>query len=71
MARCRRPCGASIARKQRDKPFAGAQRTQNPVVPVTHDPARATMSIDGQPVPLTPAMAVSAEIATGNRTSLE
>jgi hypothetical protein len=29
------------------------------------------MSIDGQPVPLTPAMAVSAEIATGNRTSLE
>ena len=59
------------ARKQREKTFAGAQRTQNLVFPVTLEPSRKVMSVDGQTIPLTPGMAVSVEIATGNRRILE
>ena len=55
----------------KDKTFAGAQRTQNLVFPVTLAPGRTMMSIDGVPRPLTPGMAVSVEIATGNRRILE
>jgi hemolysin D len=59
------------ARKQREKTFAGAQRTQNLVFPVTLEPSRTIMTIDGQAMPLTPGMAVSVEIATGSRRILE
>ncbi|WP_374544850.1 HlyD family type I secretion periplasmic adaptor subunit [Rhodoblastus sp.] len=58
-------------RAPRDKTFAGAQRTQNLVFPVTLTPARKVMDVDGQEIPLTPGMAVSVEIATGNRRILE
>ncbi|MBB4197749.1 secretion protein HylD [Rhodoblastus sphagnicola] len=59
------------ARLNREKTFAGAQRTQNLVFPVTLTPSRVEMTIDGQTVPLTPGMAVSVEVATGNRRILE
>lgn len=54
-----------------DKLFAGAQRIQNLVFPVTLTPTKAIMNVDGQIVPLTPGMEVSVEIATGNRRILE
>jgi len=54
------------ANKQ-DKLFGSAQRTQNLVFPVTLIPDRTYMVIDGQQVPLSPGMAVTAEIATGKR----
>ena len=54
-----------------DKTFAGAQRTQNLVFPVTLTPERTIMTVDGAQIPLTPGMAVSVEIATGNRRILE
>jgi hemolysin D len=59
------------AHGRKDKAFAGAQRTQNLVFPVTLKPAGKIMSVDGQRVPLTPGMAVDVEIATGNRRILE
>jgi hemolysin D len=59
------------ARRQKEKTFGGGQRTQNLVFPVTLHPSRTKMNIDGQTVPLTPGMAVSVEIATGNRRILE
>jgi hemolysin D len=59
------------AHAHKDKAFAGAQRTQNLVFPVTLTPARTKMSVDGQQVSLTPGMAVDVEIATGNRRILE
>jgi hemolysin D len=62
---------ADAARAPRDRTFAGAQRTQNLVFPVTLKPDRAIMNVDGQHMPLTSGMAVSVEIATGNRRILE
>jgi hemolysin D len=62
---------SDAARKQREKTFAGAQRTQNLVFPVTLEPSRKGMSVDGQTIALTPGMAVSVEIATGDRRILE
>jgi hemolysin D len=62
---------ADASRAPREKTFAGAQRTQNLVFPVTLTPQRTTKIVDGQNVPLTPGMAVSVEIATGNRRILE
>ena len=59
------------ARQPKDKGFAGAQRTQNLVFPVTLAPARHAMDVDGQTVPLTPGMAVNVEIATGRRRIIE
>jgi hemolysin D len=59
------------ARLNREKTFGGGQRTQNLVFPVTLTPARTEMNIDGQSVALTSGMAVSVEIATGNRRILE
>ena len=59
------------ARTPKDKGFAGAQRTQNLVFPVTLTPARNAMAVDGQTVPLTPGMSVNVEIATGRRRILE
>ena len=59
------------ARTPKERSFAGAQRTQNLVFPVTLAPARNAMTVDGQTVPLTPGMAVNVEIATGRRRILE
>ena len=61
----------SPARQPKDKAFAGAQRTQNLVFPVTLKPERNAMMVDGRTVPLTPGMAVNVEIATGKRRILE
>jgi hemolysin D len=62
---------ADGARAPREKTFAGGQRTQNLVFPVTLKPDRTVMTVDGQTLALTPGMAVSVEIATGNRRILE
>ena len=51
--------------------FAGAQRTQNLVFPVTLTPAAVAITADGLTVPLSPGMAVSVEIKTGSRRILE
>jgi hemolysin D len=51
--------------------FAGAQRTQNLVFPITLVTERSSMNIDGVDVPLTPGMAVTVEIRTGKRRILE
>jgi hemolysin D len=59
------------ARAAASSTFAGAQRTQNLVFPVTLEPEAATISIDGHPVPLTPGMAATVEIKTGSRRILE
>jgi hemolysin D len=61
----------STAHPAKDKMFAGAERTQNLMFPVTLLPERSTMLIDGSNVPLSPGMAVSVEIATGKRRILE
>jgi hemolysin D len=59
------------ARAANSSAFAGAQRTQNLVFPVTLEPEAATIGIDGRPVPLTPGMAATVEIKTGSRRILE
>jgi hemolysin D len=51
--------------------FAGAQRTQNLVFPVTLAPDSTTIDIDGRAAPLTPGMAVTVEVKTGDRRILE
>jgi hemolysin D len=51
--------------------FAGAQRTQNLVFPVTLTPDAASIEIDGRAAPLTPGMAVTVEVKTGSRRILE
>jgi hemolysin D len=51
--------------------FAGAQRTQNLVFPVTLQPDAATISVQGAPVALTSGMAATVEIKTGTRRILE
>ena len=59
------------ARATKNAGFAGAQRTQNLVFPVTLEPAGRTMNVDGLKVPLSPGMAVTVEIRTGSRRILE
>jgi hemolysin D len=59
------------ARAAASSSFAGAQRTQNLVFPVTLRPESATIGIDGGPVPLTSGMAATVEIKTGSRRILE
>ncbi len=51
--------------------FAGAQRTQNLVFPVTLKPDSAFIDVDGNRVPLSPGMSVSVEFKTGSRRMLE
>jgi hemolysin D len=62
---------ADASKAPADKTFAGAQPTQNLVFPVTLHPERDYMTIDGRRTPLSPGMAVTVEIATGNRRILE
>lgn len=50
-----------------NKLFAGAERTQNLMFPVTLKLDKPVMEVDGRSAPLTPGMAVSVEIATGSR----
>jgi hemolysin D len=59
------------ARATKSTGFAGAQRTQNLVFPVTLVPASRDMEVEGMKVPLSPGMAVTVEIRTGNRRILE
>ncbi len=51
--------------------FAGAQRTQNLVFPVTLVPDKTVMNADGRNVSLTPGMAATVEIKTDSRRILE
>ena len=51
--------------------FAGAERTQNLVFPVTLAPSTTVVSADGHDVPLTPGMAATVEIRTDRRRILE
>jgi membrane fusion protein, hemolysin D len=62
---------ADASRAPTDKTFAGAQPTQNLVFPVTLQPGRDYMTIDGRRTQLLPGMAVTVEIATGSRRILE
>ena len=59
------------ARASKSTGFAGAQRTQNLVFPVTLVPNGRTMEVEGLKVPLTPGMAVTVEVRTGSRRILE
>lgn len=51
--------------------FAGAQRVQNLYFPATLRAQKASMSVDGAEIPLSPGMAVTVEIKTGKRRILE
>ena len=62
---------ANPAKATKSSYFGGAQRTQNLVFPVTLQPDRTTINIDGTNIALTPGMAVSVEIKTGSRRILE
>jgi len=59
------------ARAAASSTFAGAQRTQNLVFPVTLEPEAAAIGVDGRPAPLTSGMAATVEIKTGGRRILE
>lgn len=59
------------SRSTKSNTFAGAQRTQNLVFPVTLVTDQPSMNIDGVQVPLSPGMAVTVEIKTGKRRILE
>jgi hemolysin D len=59
------------AKSQKASYFAGAQRMQNLVFPVTITPDRRFMTVNGGELPLSPGMAVSVEIKTGKRRILE
>jgi hemolysin D len=51
--------------------FAGAERTQNLVFPMTISLDNPVLVVDGKPVAMSPGMTVSAEIKTGSRRILE
>jgi membrane fusion protein, hemolysin D len=51
--------------------FAGAQRVQNLVFPITLTPETTVMKADGGPVALLPGMAATVEVKTGRRRILE
>jgi hemolysin D len=53
------------------KSFAGAQRVQNLVFPVTLIPVSDHLKIDGEQIPMTAGMTVEIEIATGKRRIIE
>ena len=62
---------ANPAAQKRQPAFASAERTQNLVFPITLTPDSVTINADGVAVPISPGMAVSAEIKTGSRRILE
>jgi len=51
--------------------FGGAQRVQNLYFPVTLRTEKASMSVEGAEIPLSPGMAATVEIKTGKRRILE
>jgi hemolysin D len=59
------------AKQSKSSGFAGAQRTQNLVFPVTLEPQEQWVDVEGQRVSLMPGMAVTVEIKTGSRRILE
>jgi hemolysin D len=59
------------ARAAASSSFAGAERTQNLVFPVTLEPEVASIGVEGRPAPLTSGMAATVEIKTGSRRILE
>jgi hemolysin D len=59
------------ARAANSATFAGAQRTQNLVFPITLHPDSTTIEVNGQPFQLTSGMATTVEIKTGTRRILE
>jgi len=59
------------ARAATSSTFAGAQRTQNLVFPVTLIPDVDTINVDGHADALTPGMSASVEFKTGSRRMLE
>ena len=59
------------AKATKSSGFAGAQRTQNLVFPVTLKPGTTVMNAGDTAVPLSPGMSVTVEILTGHRRILE
>jgi hemolysin D len=59
------------ASSRRPQMFATADRTQNLVFPITLAPDATVINADGVLTPLSPGMAVSAEIKTGSRRIIE
>src|SRR5665213_1446302 len=51
--------------------FAGAERTQNLVFPITIALDKSALMVEGKTIQMTPGMTVSAEIKTGNRRILD
>jgi hemolysin D len=62
---------AGSTRNSASSMFAGAQRVQNLVFPVTLSPETTFVSADGRPVPLLPGMSATVEVKTGRRRILE
>lgn len=59
------------ARPNESPTFAGAQRTQNLVFPMTIALEKAELVVDGRRITMSPGMTVTAEVKTGNRRILE
>lgn len=59
------------ARPSESQTFAGAQRMQNLVFPVTITLEKPELVVDGRRIPMSPGMTVTAEIKTGSRRILE
>jgi len=62
---------ASPTKALRNATFAGAQRVQNLMFPVTLKPEALSIKAQGDEWPLSPGMAVTVEIKTGSRRILE
>lgn len=62
---------SSSANLQTSVPFSNAQRMQNLVYPVVIEPVETDILVDGSAVPLSPGMAVTVEVKTGQRRILE
>ncbi len=62
---------SSSASLQTSVPFSNAQRMQNLVYPVVIEPIETDILVDGRAVPLSPGMAVTVEVKTGQRRILE
>jgi hemolysin D len=61
----------SPSRGSESQTFAGAQRTQNLVFPITITLDSSQLYVDGRAIPMSPGMTVTAEIKTGSRRILE
>ena len=59
------------ARPGENQMFAGAQRTQNLVFPITIAVEKPELVVDGRRIPMSAGMTVTAEIKTGSRRIIE